>query len=1161
MTFTQPITVPQLNADFLQSHPTEDYFVLGETNESPNQFKSMSVIFEGETVVAGNLETADPSETSLSKLSTNAVRRGAQSTVSKPVTFSGHLVVDNVGMVFDTNQFVHRDRTNSQSDDALFDKSVRKTFAGTVFIANDLNVVNNQSVDITIDRYNDYQSLHNRLGAMVLIDRPQSLDSTLIFDGHLFSDNFTVSVFIDHADYDKNSGYDYPIDVNVLLGEIFNLRENQIENLNINGHVRFANSDQLTINTFNGIPLSNYFPLVVLQQHSGDAIPIYGTKTFAGDMTVQSMSVSSIDRQIYVDDWKGSSLRSQSTPGATQVIDGSDWVIGTLRADNVEIRGTINGLRMPIKNHPAEASDVIIVDDPFSDINIWSTLLFAQGLHIGDFAELTSDRIANCNVNELFTNNRITLSQKYWNSVRILGSTSIPPPAATATASKTVSEFFRDAVVTDTDQVIGGSGKNITIKTNGRVIFDEIRTDAPVKSQQPLINGVNLIDFYTDAITTTIVSVDGDTQPILIEGKKEFLNKYVELTGPQTICEENLNAKRVQDVDIVALNESLIRRGNENLEIKDGRKWVFMKSPKVERLIIDADSTINGVSIDDIFFIYDKVTRTPHIEFAERNDYGSCVHVLNSLQLDNVNDLSLKYFLENRVRKYIGNSVATADNSDLQLVSGHLTIENVEVSGAQTKIDAINDILCDDVVIPGNDGEPQHISGFKEITGELYVHQPMSVIKINGIEVLGTYAKTVFLDQNQTLETLSVREPYRVDTRGLNVLHKINGIALPADLDHYSVVGARSRTADDDDDEFVVAAKASKPTKVPIKRFNYIDVTKDIAVTFNAKNAFDASNANDIHRNWLTIDSFYGETVHRAGGLHESVSMCPVQYHVQFKGRTSSRQQQLEVRRAAIGERLHTLTLNTNYIVHIHTVYPPAINYYENCHFELHRKRDEPLISRVLINYKQQLQFPGEYIENAHIFQVPQTRRVYLVLHSFNSSVQIMRSSLDDGQQWSKVQTIPLDKTQIPSMIFNVKLIEWQRRRVLIIAQSSPSSVRYPKTGNKHLRLFRFNEANEKFEPSTIIEGDFNIISSILIDQQAVRPGASVSTYGSELHMVLAKQGSRTAQFWKADDHVPNDINFRFVREQTFDGGIESLSTFAENGNLHTFFPFTKNGT
>lgn len=1113
--------------------------MLSEKNESPNQLLPLHLFFAGETTVTGHLTSAEPMSTTLQILSQDAVRRGTRITLSSPITFSGHLLVDEIVMLFDTDQFVHRYRSAP-----LFDSSVRKEFTGIVYIADDLTVSSVESADIIIDNFNDHQSLRNTFDTMILIDQTQSVGGTLIFDGHLFVNNFTVSAFIDNANNNETTPYDSIFDVNNLLGEIFNLRENRIEYLQLNGNVQFVQSDRLSIGTFNGLPLTDYLALVVSQQRSNETIQIFGTKTFASDVTMQIVSVSSFNRQINVDDWMGNSLRLQSNPRASQVIDGNGWIIDELITENFEVRGTINGVRMPIQNHPAEFSDVIFIDETEQrqPINIWSSLLFMQGIQFGFPSDVSSTRIANCDITKLFGGDSIELTQTNWNSVIVANAATIPYPSASQ-PTKSISEFFRDAVLSGKDQLIGGSGQNITIKTNRKIIFNRIGTIPTVKSQQPLINGVNLIDLYADAVTKTIVSVDGVTQPISIEGKKEFLHEYVLLNGHQTICAANINANNVGGVDIVTLNETLIRQTNDDLVMDDGHKLVFLKSITVERLDIDEQSTINGVTIDDIFFIYDKTNRTPQIAFAQCDEYNPssvCVNVLNDLNLNTVNELSLKYFLENRVRKYIENGAATADTDDMQLISGYLTFDNLIVSGSQTKIDVINDILCDDVVIPApDDNGEQQINGFKEIVGDLYVYQPFHTWKINGIDVMGSYAKTVFLDQDQTLEQLSIREPYHLDATALTIRNKINGIALPKEVD-YSVVAARSDSTDDDDD--VVGAP-------PAKRLNYIDVSNDFNIAFNETDLFNVNNANDVHHTWLTIDSFYSEIVHNKNVHNESESVCPVQYHIQLEERTGK--QWLVVRRAAIRRRLLTLTLNAKYVVHIHTEFPPAINYYSKCNFQLFQSGEQPLTSRIFINYKQRLRYPNEYIENAHIFKVPKMKRVYLIVHLFNSSVAILRSSMvNDTQPWHQVQTISLVTNSRVSKIFNVQLFEWQRRRVLIIAQSSPSINDKSKTGTEHLKLYCFNESSEQFELSSKIDGDFNVISSILIEQRPTKPTANASKQASELHLILAKKGGRAAQIWKADDRSTVNINFQFVRDLKFDGGIESLSIFSEHGNV-----------
>lgn len=64
----------------------------------------------------------------------------------------------------------------------------------------------------------------------------------------------------------------------------------------------------------------------------------------------------------------------------------------------------------------------------------------------------------------------------------------------------------------------------------------------------------------------------------------------------------------------------------------------------------------------------------------------------------------------------------------------------------------------------------------------------------------------------------------------------------------------------------------------------------------------------------------------------------------------------------------------------------------------------------------------------------------------------------------------------------------------------------------------------------------------------------------SELHLILAKRGERSVQFWKAEERSNADIHFGFEKEIKFDDGIESLSIFSEHGNsLNRFSLFKRN--
>lgn len=1133
--------MPQLNADKLLNHPTAEYFILGENLAPWYDALSLNVIFIDDVLINGHLTSPDPSITLLHQLSETAILRNTRVSFTKPLKFSDRLIVDEITTTFDASQLVRRNNRPQ------FDRSVRKQFAGILTIDKNLVIDGDQMGDVTIEHFNKHANLRETLASIVTIDREQSLVGTLIFNGPLTVNNATVAYFADNPVRNQLSAYDVRFDVNILLAEIMNFRDNRIESIQINGNVYFGPDAQLTIDKLNGIALSNYLHLVVQQKQTDQKLEIFGRKTFNGDVTMQIIQAHMFNGKIHVSDWIENSLRLQKNSGAVQEINGTSWTLDYLKAENLEIRGALNGLRLPSRNQSAPDGDIIILDptNPMQPINIQSTLQFSHGLEVGRSSDLSSDRVSKCDLLRLFGSDTIALRQTNWDVVTVARAINVLPAQrrSVAASSKSLSEFFRDAVLSESNQTIGSSDGNITIKSNGRITFNRIAGLPRERSQQPLINGINLIELYEDAVTNTMIASNAQSQPLRIGGRKTFLNEDVQFNGDRTVFAANLNAVNVAGVDILALNASLIRQADDNLVIENGRKIVFRGQMRIKRLTTDAGATINGVAIDDIYYVYDETKRPPFIGFAP--DASNVV--VKEVEVDLVDGNSLEYFINNRMRKYAGNGGPMTEDNEPQVTTGQLTFDNLILFGPHTKINTINEIVCDDVVIsaPIDNGE-QQIDGIKEIMGNLFVYQPFHTWHINDIDLTSNYAKTIFLDHNQTLDQLYIQAPNRLKTSALNVRHKINGVALP-DRNVFSVVPARS----DRDDSDIVGATA-------LKQLNYIDVATNFAVAFSETNLFDLNNATDVHHIWFTVDATYTEMFRHAG--HRNESICPVQYHIQHDPRDHKKQQWLSLRRGSIGTRLITIDLHEKFLLHVQTEFVPATSdshFGSKCNYKLYRKSNKPPTTRVFVNYKQQFYYPGEYIESAHAFEVAEKKHVYILLHFYNSSVTIFRGPMGKSKlSWKLVQKIPLDihaRHASLTPLFNVQLIEWQHRRTLVIAQSSPSHAgRRSRKNGEHLQLYRFNEATGKFDSSSEIDGDFDLINSIVIEHPASK---RAKVDNSELHLVLAKRGGQTIQFWKAD-HVKTEINFRFESDLKFDAGIVSTSSFSEHGEFWQIFHF-----
>lgn len=1127
-------------------------------------------MFEGETMIEGNLYTEEKVKTTLQKLSSDAVRRfdSSRIIISSPIKFMDRLIVDHIGMQLETNHFVRRNENANRpamqkNQFNWFDVNARKKFTGYLFIENDIVILSDKPANIVIQHFNEHTNLEEYFQSMAKYDKNQTIVGSLVFEQKLEAQNITISKFIDNSN-SANSQYDSYFDLNQILSEIYNLRENRIQYLQVNGDVMsnkketeiVESSENVSIQTLNGIPLSNYLASVVLQSSNNTINEIDGIKIFNSNLSVNYANVHVFNREIFVNDWILNSFRKRNVgQEATQIVSGNYWQIETLTAENVQVYETINNVKMESAAGEKEKKigDIIFIDnDPSNLINITSNLLLSQGLKISSSANIYSTQMRYCEINDLFSD-VFYLRKKSWNYLSVQKNVTILSAKnyQNTPIKMELTNFFENAVLSGTDQTIYG---NLTFKCNAKdtkITFNRINTvlnenfESKMNSKLPLIiNDINLHDIYNDAVTKSIVSVNGETQPIVVRGLKTFFNGNVECNSAETISTANIYTITINNINIQQLNESLIRKNSEHIEIHSGHSLLFGQALNIETLIIGSNQTVNNVPIDDIFFVYTETELLPKVQFARR-DVGNQVFVGEDLIVNLVHDISLKFFLENRVKKYQYNSDATKYSlSETQMVYGHITFENLVISGLQTKIESINDVFCDDIVLMRATDE-QQITGHKEIYGEnvaLYIYQPFHTWKINDVEILTSYSKTIFLDQNQTIEQLTIRAPNQLKANSVIVKNQLNRIVF-SNNDGNKLYTNEVSLNNESHLRSAQNGKQNKPA-TSTKRLNYIDISNDFKAAFNETALSDTFDY--LNNSWLTIDTFYTPIVRSE--LNETESVCPMQYHLQPIHWPSK---DLIVRPGKIASRLLTVAFRSDYLIHIRTEYPAELSYYGKCNFSSWPQTETPK-SVVYVNYKEVLRYPDHIIESVQVFSTAHDR-IYLILHIFNSGISILRHFISATEQkWTEIQFISLNMHQFKTMpIFNVRLLLWQAYNVLVVA-SSTSAIASASAG--HLTFYRFNELDEKYQLLYEISGDFNIVSGInipMLSAKTENKDGHNDVVSSDFFLILAKQYKNSINLLKAAQPTnADDQLFKLEEELKFDSYIESLSIFSEYGSL-----------
>lgn len=1113
----------------------------------------MSLLFQGAVQIAGDLNTDESVKTSLQRLDSEAVSRFEKSHIvlSSSLTFKDKLIVDHIAVSLDIEDLVLK--SDDKEKDSLFKAGVSKTISKQLIIEKDLTISSEYTASLRIGELNDNGNLDKQLASIIRNDQQQYQNGVFIFDNDLSALNVTVNQFIDNSG-SKDYQHDSYFDINSMLWELASIEKPKIRFLQINGNVTFKSykwNDEkdkkpptLNIYRINDVKTTEYLQLLILnRQHSltdpyGSKRPsIGGIKYFTSDLIVEfDLKTRVINRKVYVHEWMEDTLRKQlhGTKPSTQIISGANWKFESFSAENIEITNELNGVK--IKSNNYEMADIIfITNDASYPIDITSNIVFSHpnGIEIGIYADLSGVYVKPCDVRELFASLN-DMKHESWNYIQIFGKCYISEVIYDESVSKLyLSTLFKNVVLADVTQTISS---NVVFKCRssdvigiGEITKYDFNPETQIGqkiSGIPLISDMNLLDIFNDAIIKGV----SKSAHVIISGKKVFLKDNVECFD-QVIVINNVNTAFINDVDIGTFNQTIIRRNTNILDFSLQEKLIFNEPLTVSKIIIHKNHTINGVHENDIFFIYKPLLLQPLV-FTTK----SRIFISKSLEVRLINDVSFEFFILNRVRKYR----RAADPEEPQTVAGYISFENLVVHGNQSFIDTINDIPINDIVFL-DATEVQEITGRKHIKGgSLYVYQPISIWKINGVELMDTYTTTVFRNQNQSLDQLTVVSPYSIEVlNDLLIYNKANNIRIAGVSSGYRNKEQEILSSTNEKIEI----NSTKPKQM---KLNFVDISNDFKITFNSSNEdleID-SMINSGQSNWITIETLSHSVKHFSND-NRSESLCPVQYHIWPS-------KNLLVYRSRPFSRLLTVHLQSNNIIHVKTIYPFNKNYY-NCEHLSEPPQTSNIRSILYVNYQETLRFENGIVESINVFYT-QDGNIYLILHIYREHVLILRNKLATmTKPWDMLQKIPLefnrndgiqDSVDPAAFIFNVRLILWRDSNVLIIARSSALSFETPllddTTAHNVAYLYQFNRSSEQFNKYSAINGDFNIISSIEIPTNH-KPE-------TELYLILGKQETDSIDIFKAFVGTDELMKFQPQQKLWFEAGIQTISMFSEYG-------------
>ncbi|XP_063705250.1 uncharacterized protein LOC134834483 [Culicoides brevitarsis] len=317
------------------------------------------------------------------------------------------------------------------------------------------------------------------------------------------------------------------------------------------------------------------------------------------------------------------------------------------------------------------------------------------------------------------------------------------------------------------------------------------------KAKSELINGINILNVHADAL-----KYNSPEPKQLVFGPKKFIDGvYVNFA----VVQYKLDSNYVNEVDVVALNNTIYRKNQVNYVTE---KKIFLEKPIIGDL--NVLGLVNGVHLANVAFEKDGRPL--------ENVYLNQLQVVNDLIVENVNNLSLDHLLKNRVRIY----------GPPQEIYGSLTFQSLGIYG-NNHIPFINGIPQESLVYR-NWPTTQVITGKKVIHEALNLNGPVTVLNLNGLEFSEIIQNNVKLDSVEYLEALNVAN--LVAHGGVVVTETIDGRPVdailhvaPKSVDKMLPTVPHLR-------EIVQATSETVQSKVPTKRFLYLDYATDLDIVF-----------------------------------------------------------------------------------------------------------------------------------------------------------------------------------------------------------------------------------------------------------------------------------------------------------------------------------------
>lgn len=777
--FIEPIISPQISITSLNGTSLSEYLNLYEKNSfSVMQQSPVFIEFQSEVKITGNVFTDSNSTTVLQKIHANAIGRieNAQIILGDTISFKEHLLVNHITMQINTETLV---RQSESALELITKKSVEKQFVHSLMIDNNVIVSKAVCNSTMIHKLNARNTLPHHMNS--LMESSRNLKQKLIFEGQLNAVEATADNFIERFDHSVDH-----FDINAVIFQIFNVRKPEIRSIIIDGAVQFNSTHNVNkaveINVLNGLDLQRYMNLIVstVQENQQKSIEIGGEKTFISKINTLFTHTIEFNQRVQTRDWIENSIRQQhSEIKSSQVIESSGWQFIDTVTDNCQTHNSINGVHTFASDNKMVRM-LLVDDDPTSRISIESDISLSSFGKVGSHSELRCTTLRPCDIQNIISDT-VHLSQTIWLKLNITGSVKV----LTAETGENLMHcglfrYFQNTVTSKIDEYINLT-KSLKLESRDKFAFNRI-TSLSYGSfvDQQEINNIDLEKIFIDAVVShsnQITYASTYNQSTIFQSPKTINGTKTGFDETVTVVSNEFETDSINDISVNTLNNTIFYQNDDIVRVLSWQKLLFIETLITKAINMEKNQTINGVLVCDLYFVYSAQTNQISSIYIQNNLLDS----YENIELNLVNDMSLKYFIDNRLKLFSRTPSASYKMNTPQVVDGFFNFENLILSGKDIKIDLINDIGCDDAVL-SHSNEKQQISGFKRIVGQspvLYVQKPFHVWKINNFELVSKYAKTIALNREHLVQKFVIRRPYRMEIqKKINIQRKFNDISL-----------------------------------------------------------------------------------------------------------------------------------------------------------------------------------------------------------------------------------------------------------------------------------------------------------------------------------------------------------------------------------------------